>query len=66
MTSTVQNLRINESEAPEKGAPPGTGTLARAVALHLSGKREEALEQLQRAAAGGQASPEIFRAMGHI
>ena len=66
MTSTVQNLRMNESDAPEKAAPPGPGTLARAVALHLAGKREEALEQLQRAAAGGQASAEIYRAMGHI
>ena len=36
------------------------------MALHLSGKREEALEQFQRAAAGGQASAEIYRAMGHI
>jgi tetratricopeptide (TPR) repeat protein len=66
MTSTVQSLRLNELDKPEKSATPGPGTLARAVALHLSGKREEALEQLQRAAAGGQASAEIYRAMGHI
>ena len=40
--------------------------LARAVALHLAGKREEALKQLQRALAANDASPEIYRAMGHI
>src|SRR3954465_3054874 len=42
------------------------GYLARAVALHLAGKREEALQQLQRALAANEASPEIYRAMGHI
>ena len=66
MTSTVQSLRLNETDAPGKSPAQAPGTLARAVALHLSGKREEALEQLQRAAAAGQASAEIFRAMGHI
>ena len=40
--------------------------LARAVALHLSGKREEALRQLQSATSGGQGSAELYRAMGHI
>src|ERR1017187_1543054 len=66
MTSTIQSLRLNEPAAPEKPGAHRPGTLARAVALHLAGKREEALEQLQRAMAGGQASAEIYRAMGHI
>ena len=44
----------------------GPGFLARAVALHLAGKRDEALKQLQRAIAANEASPEIYRAMGHI
>src|SRR5579862_7449651 len=48
----------------DKGA--GANPLARAVALHLAGKREEALKQLQGAVSSGQASAEIYRAMGHI
>src|SRR5881394_434539 len=44
----------------------GGDFLARAVAMHLAGKREEALKQLQRAISAGESSPEIYRAMGHI
>jgi Flp pilus assembly protein TadD len=36
------------------------------VALHLAGKRDEALKELERAVAGGDASPEMHRAIGHI
>src|SRR5579871_5035349 len=56
-----------------KGGNPGSKSngnpasyLARSVALHLGGKREEALDELRRAIAAGQSSPEIYRAMGHI
>jgi len=50
----VTSLRGARVEGPEKsGAGPSTGPgcLARAVALHLAGQREEALKQLQRAVA---------------
>ena len=47
-------------------AATSSGCLARAVTLHLAGKREEALKQLQRTVDVGEASPEIYRAMGHI
>lgn len=40
--------------------------MARAVSLHLDGKPEEALKELQRAIAKGEKSAEIFSAMGHI
>jgi len=68
-TAKVQALRIPEPEVPDK--PPGLtiagpSYLARAVALHLAGKRDEALKQLQRAIAANEATPEIYRAMGHI
>ena len=36
------------------------------MTLHLAGKREDALRQLQRAIAANEASAEIYRAMGHI
>jgi Flp pilus assembly protein TadD len=65
----VTSLRATPAESPEKsGSVPssGPGYLARAVALHLAGQREEALRQLQRAVAANEKSAEIYRAMGHI
>ena len=64
-------LVSNSSETPLalKSVTPvqaGAAFLARAVSLHLAGKRDEALQQLQRAIQSGEASPEIHRAMGHI
>src|SRR5437763_12734617 len=63
--SKVQSLRAVEVDANDKGAGPQSH-LARAVTLHLAGRREEALKQLQRAIAANEASAEIYRAMGHI
>src|SRR5689334_3949932 len=52
---------------PRAAATAETGDyLARAVGLHLAGKREEALKQLQRAVTANEASAEIYRAMAHI
>ncbi len=68
----VQPLRPAHLEGGDKpglagaNAGPASGFLARAVSLHLAGKREDALKQLQRAFASNEASPEIYRAMGHI
>jgi protein O-GlcNAc transferase len=68
------NDRVND-RSNDKSADPGStahrsalsnGYLARAVALHLSGKRDEALEQLRRAVAANEATPEVYRAMGHV
>jgi len=52
------------AEPKEKGGT--SGHLARAVALHLAGKREEAVKQLQAASSSGKAPAEVYRAMGHI
>src|SRR5260370_41200477 len=60
----VQSLRAHEIDGGEKNAGSQT-PLARAATLHLAGKREEALKQLQRALAANEASAEIYRAMGH-
>src|SRR5512135_3728596 len=46
--------------------PKGSRSVARAVSLHLEGKLEEALKELQRAVAKGEKSAEVFSAMGHI
>ena len=61
----VQSLRTHEIDAGDKTAG-SQSHLARAVTLHLAGRREEALKQLQRAIAANEASAEIYRAMGHI
>src|SRR4051812_24665038 len=63
-TSKVQPLRTPDAQPADKTSGPGY--LARAVALHLAGNREEALKQLQRAVSTNQASAEIYRAMAHI
>ena len=62
-TGKVQPLRTPEPEAEKTS---GAGLLARAVALHLAGKREEALKLLQRAVSNNEGSAEIYRAMAHI
>src|SRR4051794_27480348 len=59
----VKTVPIAVVRQPE---PANGAYLARAVALHLAGKREDALKQLQRAISANEASPEIYRAMGHI
>ena len=61
----IQSLRTSEVEGADRGAG-SPSHLARAVTLHLAGKREEALKHLQRAIAANEASAEIYRAMGHI
>src|SRR5947209_1833211 len=61
----VQSLRSPEPEVVEKTGG-SHNHLARAVTLHLAGRREEALKQLQRAIAANEASAEIYRAMGHV
>ena len=58
---TKPALVSNDSEAPSalKSVTPvqaGSAFLARAVSLHLAGKRDEALQQLQRAIAANEAS----------
>src|SRR5215213_169000 len=62
-TTAVKTIPIATPRQTERG---GGDHLARAVALHLAGKRDEALQQFQKAIAAKDASPEIFRAMGHI
>src|SRR6266850_1556166 len=59
----VQNLREVESTDKTAGSQ---SHLARAVSMHLAGKREDALKQLQRAIAANEGGAEIYRAMGHI
>src|SRR5512140_2460862 len=69
----MSSSAIRTAPQPRRAAPPeppaksrGPECLAKAVALHLAGKRDEALQELERAVTGGDASPEMYRAIGHI
>ena len=66
----IRSIPVATPRSPQPVPPPspasGSESLARAVALHLAGKREEALKELQRAVSGNQASAEIYRAIAHI
>src|ERR1035438_10581002 len=65
-TAKAQTFRTAEPKTPANAPSGGAAYLARAVALHLAGQRDEALKLLQRAHAEGQATAGIHRAMGHI
>ena len=52
--------------SPRTEAPKASRYIARAVSLHLDGKAEEALRELQRAVAKGEKSAEIYSAMGQV
>jgi hypothetical protein len=61
--------RTNDTVAPANGRANGQGVspaLARAVSLHLEGKRKDALRELNTAMEAGEESPEIYAAKGHI
>src|SRR5262252_4462337 len=66
MSTTTAARTIPIAAARKKERANNGDHLARAVALHLAGKRDDALQQLERAIAANEGSPEIYRAMGHI
>src|ERR1700704_2587851 len=65
-----------KSKKPEEGKSGANGqangqgnsasALAKAVSLHLEGKRKEALQELKGAIASGGDSAEVYSAIGHI
>ena len=56
----------DKTSAPRANGKTVTPSLARAVALHLEGKRKEALRELNNAIEAGEETPEVFAAKGHI
>ena len=54
------------AQAPANGQSGSSSALAKAVSLHLEGKRKEALQELKGAIAGGNESAEVYSAIGHI
>jgi len=65
VSEAIETLRSKERAGRQAGSSEAE-TLGLAVSLHLAGKREEALELLQKAVTNNQASAEIWRALGHI
>src|ERR1700686_2397883 len=57
--------RKNDTPVRDNGKT-ASSVLARSVALHLEGKRKEALRELNTAIQGGEESVGILAAKGHI
>ena len=57
--------RKTPTDAPVNGKA-GSPALARSVALHLEGKRKEALREINTAIENGEESAEILAAKGHV
>src|SRR5438128_272583 len=54
---------MEKEQSSKKGA---SASLARAVAMHLEGKRQEALVELNQAIQAGEESTEVHSAKGHL
>src|SRR5260370_4275662 len=62
-----QKRWANGVAEPSVATPPATSQLfARAVSLHLDGRGDEALVELERALRGGEQRAEIYSAIGYI
>src|ERR1700744_2190032 len=61
------SVRKNETDTAVRGdGKEPSPALARSVALHLEGKRKEALKELNTAIENGEETSEVFAAKGHI
>src|SRR5262245_53929060 len=62
-----QKRWVNGTDSGHTTTQPATSQLfARAVSLHLDGRGDEALVELERALRGGEKRAEIYSAMGYI
>jgi tetratricopeptide (TPR) repeat protein len=51
---------------PVKSSAKAGELYARAVSLHMEGKIEEALDQIEKALAAGEKAPEVYAAAGYL
>ena len=65
-TRKVDESKGSSAVATGASANNAAAALARAVSLHLEGKRREALQELKVAISNGGDSAELFSAIGHI
>src|SRR3982751_6543525 len=72
MNPKARKIEESAAKGAANGAPATSGqisaaaALAKAVSLHLEGKRKEALQELKTAISNGGDSAELFSAVGHI
>lgn len=68
MTFRRKESSISKANGAPSAGPQSEGqsALARAVALHLEGKRKEALKEIHDALDAGQHDPELYSARGHL
>src|SRR5579872_2443539 len=59
-------LRLDVTPPGAAKTPAGSASLGKAVALHLEGKTDAAVKELQSAIAGGEHLAELYPALGHL
>src|SRR5271163_4778225 len=64
--SARKNGTDTASPATRTNGKAVSPALARAVSLHLEGKRKDALKELNTAIENGEETPEVLAAKGHI
>ncbi len=63
----LHNLAECEQKIRELSKPPKTPQcLVKAIVLHMEGKLEEAIKELQRAIKAGEKSADVYAALGHL
>src|SRR5207248_8557129 len=65
-SSDLIGLRLDIVAPDVAKTPAGSASLGKAVALHLEGKTDAALKELQSAIEGGENLAELHSSMGHI
>src|SRR6185312_6265629 len=64
--ATMSGKKKTDAGSGSANAQPVSSSLARAVSLHLEGKRKEALRELNTAIENGEQGADIYAAKGHI
>jgi len=64
--ATMSGKKKTDGASGVSSTQPVSAPLARAVSLHLEGKRKEALRELNTAIESGEESADIYAAKGHI
>ena len=62
----MSGKKKTDAASGSANAQPVSASLARAVSLHLEGKRKEALRELNTAIENGDQGADIYAAKGHI
>jgi tetratricopeptide (TPR) repeat protein len=65
--TSIHNLELCEQKIRDASKPPQPPqSLFKAMVLHMEGRLEDAIRELQRAVKAGEKSPDIYAALGHL